>query len=86
MVGVAVAIPAASLCINRRLYKIASCQTATITLAHVRQQSDISQIHLTLSALETPGRYSRLGYWTRDPSFADGSPYVVAVPIVLCSF
>jgi hypothetical protein len=36
IVGLAVAIPAASLCINRRLYKIASCQTVTITLAHVR--------------------------------------------------
>lgn len=36
IVGLAVAIPAASLCINRRLYKIASCQTVTITRAHVR--------------------------------------------------
>lgn len=33
IVGVSVAIPAASLCINRRLYKIASCQTATISVA-----------------------------------------------------
>ncbi|KAF9555104.1 STE3-domain-containing protein [Agrocybe pediades] len=32
-VGIAVAIPAASLCINRRLYKIATCKTATITYA-----------------------------------------------------
>ncbi|KAF9462766.1 STE3-like pheromone receptor [Collybia nuda] len=36
-VGVAVAIPAASLCINRRLYKIAACQTATITRAEKRR-------------------------------------------------
>ncbi|KIJ93461.1 hypothetical protein K443DRAFT_684538 [Laccaria amethystina LaAM-08-1] len=36
-VGVAVAIPAASLCINRRLYKIATCQTVTLTHAHKRR-------------------------------------------------
>ncbi|RDB18297.1 Pheromone B alpha 3 receptor [Hypsizygus marmoreus] len=36
-VGLSVAIPAASLCINRRLYKIASCQIATITRAHKRR-------------------------------------------------
>nr|AIX99553.1 pheromone receptor [Cyclocybe aegerita] len=37
IVGVSVAIPAASLCINRRLYKIASCQTATISRAQKRR-------------------------------------------------
>lgn len=31
MIGIAVAIPSASLCINRRLYKIASVQTVSIT-------------------------------------------------------
>ncbi|PPQ94357.1 hypothetical protein CVT25_000685 [Psilocybe cyanescens] len=36
-VGISVAIPAASLCINRRLYKIASCQAATITYAQKRR-------------------------------------------------
>nr|BAE47138.1 RCB1 [Pholiota nameko] len=36
-VGVAVAIPAASLCINRRLYKIATCQTASISIADKRR-------------------------------------------------
>ena len=35
VVGVSVALPAASLCINRRLYKIASCQTTSFTPAHV---------------------------------------------------
>jgi hypothetical protein len=35
IVGVAVALPAASLCINRRLYKIAVCQTANVSAAHV---------------------------------------------------
>ena len=35
VVGVSIAIPAASLCINRRLYKIASCQVTTITSALV---------------------------------------------------
>nr|AVI69658.1 pheromone receptor [Cyclocybe aegerita] len=37
IVGVSVAIPAASLCINRRLYKIASCQTVTLTYAHKKR-------------------------------------------------
>jgi hypothetical protein len=50
IVGVAVAIPAASLCINRRLYKIASCQTVTITRAHVDmlQNIVIRRDHLTI--------------------------------------
>nr|AAQ96349.3 pheromone receptor Rcb3 B47 [Coprinopsis cinerea] len=37
VVGISVAIPAASLCINRRLYKIASCQTATLSRGHKRR-------------------------------------------------
>ncbi|KAF7372712.1 STE3-like pheromone receptor [Mycena sanguinolenta] len=37
MVGIAVAIPASSLCINRRLYKIASCQTVSVTQAEKRR-------------------------------------------------
>ncbi|KIM42060.1 hypothetical protein M413DRAFT_445231 [Hebeloma cylindrosporum] len=37
MVGISVAIPAASLCINRRLYKIATCQTATISRGQKRR-------------------------------------------------
>ncbi|TFY76225.1 hypothetical protein EWM64_g7786 [Hericium alpestre] len=37
IVGVAVAIPAASLCINRRLYLITSVQNATITRAEKRR-------------------------------------------------
>nr|QQL12040.1 mating-type protein STE3.1 [Hypsizygus marmoreus] len=36
-IGVSVAIPAASLCINRRLYKIASGSTVTITRGHKRR-------------------------------------------------
>ncbi|PPR07023.1 hypothetical protein CVT26_005218 [Gymnopilus dilepis] len=36
-VGIAVAIPAASLCINRRLYKIATCDNASITYAQKRR-------------------------------------------------
>lgn len=55
IVGIAVAIPAASLCINRRLYKIASCQTPTITLAHVRQRAYISEIHLNLFCSRNAG-------------------------------
>ncbi|KAF8145119.1 pheromone A receptor-domain-containing protein [Mycena galopus ATCC 62051] len=37
MVGIAVAIPAASLCINRRLYKIASCQMVSISKVEKRR-------------------------------------------------
>ncbi|KAF9007127.1 pheromone A receptor-domain-containing protein [Cyathus striatus] len=36
-VGLSVAIPAASLCINRRLYKIASCTTAHMARAHKKR-------------------------------------------------
>ncbi|KAJ7759923.1 pheromone A receptor-domain-containing protein [Mycena metata] len=36
-VGISVAIPAASLCINRRLYKIAACQTVSTTKAQKRR-------------------------------------------------
>lgn len=36
MVGISVAIPAASLCINRRLHKIATCRTPN-SFAHVRE-------------------------------------------------
>jgi pheromone a factor receptor len=38
MVGTTVAIPAASLCINRRLYHIASIRRVRITKAEKRQQ------------------------------------------------
>lgn len=37
IIGVSIGIPAASLCINRRLYNIATCQTATITHAQKRR-------------------------------------------------
>ncbi|KAJ6470316.1 putative transmembrane pheromone receptor [Mycena sanguinolenta] len=37
IVGISVAIPAASLCINRRLYKIASCQNGSVTQADKRR-------------------------------------------------
>ncbi|KAF7372713.1 Pheromone B alpha 3 receptor [Mycena sanguinolenta] len=37
IVGISVAIPASSLCINRRLYKIASCQTVSVTQADKRR-------------------------------------------------
>ncbi|KAF9555103.1 fungal pheromone STE3G-protein-coupled receptor [Agrocybe pediades] len=52
-VGIAVAIPAASLCINRRLYKIATCQTATITYAQKKRAAlvDLS-IGLGIPALQ----------------------------------
>jgi pheromone a factor receptor len=38
IVGSAVAIPAASLCINRRLYHIASVKSVTVTRAEKRRQ------------------------------------------------
>ncbi|EDR00818.1 STE3-like pheromone receptor [Laccaria bicolor S238N-H82] len=53
IVGLAVAIPAASLCINRRLYKIASCRTVTITRAHKRRAVMVDlAIGLGLPALQ----------------------------------
>ncbi|KAJ6615985.1 GPCR fungal pheromone mating factor, partial [Mycena sp. CBHHK59/15] len=38
-IGVSVAIPAASLCINRRLYKIAACQTPSVTKAASKRRA-----------------------------------------------
>lgn len=35
-IAVSVAIPAASLCISRRLYKISACQTVSVTREDVR--------------------------------------------------
>ncbi|KIJ93455.1 hypothetical protein K443DRAFT_684535 [Laccaria amethystina LaAM-08-1] len=44
MMGASVGIPASSLCINRRLYKIASVQSATITVAEKRRAVVIDSI------------------------------------------
>ncbi|KAF8884493.1 STE3-like pheromone receptor [Infundibulicybe gibba] len=53
IVGISVAIPAASLCINRRLYHIASCQTVSITMAHKRRMVMIDlAIGLGIPALQ----------------------------------
>ncbi|KAJ3505024.1 hypothetical protein NLJ89_g7633 [Agrocybe chaxingu] len=48
MVGISVAIPAASLCINRRLYMIATCQTVTITHAHVCPETRAVMVDLAI--------------------------------------
>ncbi|KAK7435127.1 a-factor receptor [Stygiomarasmius scandens] len=54
-VALNVAIPATSLCINRRLYNIASCQTASISRADKRRQVIIDfAIALGLPILQIP--------------------------------
>lgn len=61
MVGTAVAIPAASLCINRRLYRIASVRRVMITKAEKRQQVMVDlAIGLGLPILEMVLRKSSL--------------------------
>ena len=60
IVGVAVAIPAASLCINRRLYHIASVKSVTVTKAEKRRQIMVDlAIGLGLPVMEMILRTSR---------------------------
>ncbi|KAJ8589294.1 fungal pheromone STE3G-protein-coupled receptor, partial [Rhizopogon salebrosus TDB-379] len=61
IIGVAVAIPAASLCINRRLYKIATIANVTTTRAHRRR---MIMVDLAI------GLVSQI---VLRPSFCDGS-------------
>ncbi|KAF9450970.1 STE3-domain-containing protein [Macrolepiota fuliginosa MF-IS2] len=63
MTGVSVAIPAASLCINRRLYKIASCQTATVGYAQKRRAVLIDlAIGLGIPLLQMPLQFIVQGH------------------------
>ena len=60
IVGTAVAIPAASLCINRRLYHIASVKSVTVTKAEKRRQIMVDlAIGLGLPVMEMILRTSR---------------------------
>ncbi|KAF8809921.1 STE3-domain-containing protein [Phlegmacium glaucopus] len=62
-VGISVGIPAASLCINRRLYKIATCRTATITHAQKRRAVLVDlAIGLGLPALQMPLQFIVQGH------------------------
>ena len=62
IIGAGIGIPAASLCINRRLYKIATCRTATITHAQVSISAQTfvgakdSMVFCSFVLLETPCR------------------------------
>nr|AAQ96348.1 pheromone receptor Rcb3 B45 [Coprinopsis cinerea] len=63
VVGISVAIPAASLCINRRLYKIASCQTATLSRGHKRRAVMIDlAIGLGIPFLQMPLQFIVQGH------------------------
>lgn len=63
IVGTAVGIPAASLCINRRLYHIASVRSVTVTKAEKRRQIMVDlAIGLGLPILEMILRTSLLEY------------------------
>ncbi|KAF8200239.1 pheromone A receptor-domain-containing protein [Pholiota molesta] len=63
VVAVGVAIPAASLCINRRLYKIASCQTATISMAEKKRAVLIDlAIGLGIPLLQIPLQFIVQGH------------------------
>ena len=75
MVGISVAIPAASLCINRRLYIIATSQTATTSFAHVGLFV-YRLIHFSLFT-EKEGCHGRFGYWSRYPGPPDGVTCVI---------
>ncbi|THU83827.1 STE3-domain-containing protein [Dendrothele bispora CBS 962.96] len=63
MVAINVALPAASLCINRRLYKIASCQTASVTLRDKRREVIIDlAIGVGIPLLQIPLHYIVQGH------------------------
>ncbi|KAF5353301.1 hypothetical protein D9756_007944 [Leucocoprinus leucothites] len=63
MVGASVAIPAASLCINRRLYKIASCQSASICHSEKRRAVIIDlAIGLGIPFLQMPLQFIVQGH------------------------
>lgn len=77
VVGVSVALPAASLCINRRLYKIASCQTTSLTPAHVSTALKCLVAPNLIFSVETPCCYDRPRNWAGDTRVADGIAYVL---------
>lgn len=81
MVGTAVAIPAASLCINRRLYHIACVQTVTVTKAEVCLSRTLLVALLTLAS-ETACDYGRFSHWNWSPSVGDGASYVSQLLLV----
>nr|AAQ96347.1 pheromone receptor Rcb3 B5 [Coprinopsis cinerea] len=63
IVGISVAIPAASLCINRRLYKIASCQTVSLSRGHKRRAVMIDlAIGLGIPLLQMPLQFIVQGH------------------------
>ncbi|KAF9477440.1 fungal pheromone STE3G-protein-coupled receptor [Pholiota conissans] len=63
ILSVGIAIPAASLCINRRLYKIASCQTATISRAEKKRAIMVDlAIGLGIPLLQIPLQFIVQGH------------------------
>ena len=68
----AVALPAASLCIMRRLYNIASVQIAGISYAEVCCPVCLLRTPCIERSVETEGRNHRPTYW---PGHTDSSNY-----------
>ncbi|CAK5271732.1 unnamed protein product [Mycena citricolor] len=62
-VGLSVGMPAASLCINRRLYKIAACKTVSITKAEKRRAVIVDcAIGLGIPLIQMPLQYVVQGH------------------------
>lgn len=84
IVGVAVAIPAASLCINRRLYHIATVRSVTITRAEKRRAVMVDlAIGLGLPIMEMILQYIPQGH--RFNIFGDVGcyPFTYSTPVAL---
>nr|AAF01420.1 Rcb3.42 [Coprinopsis cinerea] len=78
VVGLSVAIPAASLCINRRLYKIASCRTANISRSEKRKAVMVDlAIGLGIPLVQMPLQYVVQGH--RYDIFQDIGCYATTV-------
>ena len=71
IIGISVAIPAASLCINRRLYYISTVRTVTRTRNEVGSLFSSTTILLLMPPIEIEGRCSRFSYWTWHPYPSD---------------
>jgi len=84
ILGGAVAIPAASLCINRRLYNIASVRTVAVTKAERRRGILVDlAIGLGLPVLEMILSYIPMGHRFNIFEDVGCSPYIYTTPVAI---
>jgi hypothetical protein len=86
IVGSSVAIPAASLCINRRIYKMVSTGTFPITRREVRGSLSYRLTQIGIDALHEASTdlHRRTGYWGGDTVGGDNNTCVTLLFTCLC--